>query len=71
MSEKMESTHTDGEWEVVRAHFDAVLATYVDLLNVPGVAAIPAIQITFTPLLRRYQSGERSDSLYDAMMEVE
>lgn len=57
----------DKEWERVKAHFDAMRQAYVSA----GAVGQPALFITFAPLLARYERGERSQELYDAMAAVE
>lgn len=59
------------DWEKAREHFDAVVKEYQDLEGTPGVNTTFALRITFDPLRMRFNRGERSRSLYDAMMSVE
>lgn len=62
---------TEQEWVRAKEHFDAIMRTYTELVGTPGVAVGPALMLTFEPLLRRYNSGERTQELYDEMMGVE
>lgn len=62
---------SDEEWIEAKDHFDSHMRIYQDLLGKPGVATGPALMVTFEPLLRRYNSGERSRDLYEAMLGVE
>jgi hypothetical protein len=59
------------DWEVAKGHFDAIRAEYESLQGVPGVNTTLALQLTFEPLEVRYNRGERSRDLFDAMMSVE
>lgn len=62
---------TQEEWAEAKAHFDYVMSEYVALVGEPGVMVGPALMITFEPLLRRYNIGERTRELYDEMMAVQ
>jgi len=59
------------EWTNAYLHFDGVRKTYEALVDVPGVNTKAALEIVFKPLAERYENGERSEELYDAMMNVE
>lgn len=61
---------TKMDWEKAKAHFDEVRKQYQDLEGKPGVNTSFALHFTFTPLARRFNSGERTKELYDEMMEV-
>lgn len=67
----MDDEITTEQWEQAKAHFDAVWGEYIDLQGTPGVNVGLAIAITFMPLSRRFEQGERSRELYDEMMVVE
>ncbi len=58
-------------WEEARRHFGAVRERYQDLEGTPGVNTTLALRVTFDPLSIRYNKGERSRDLYDAMMATE
>ena len=58
------------DWEKAKAHFDEVRKQYQDLEGKPGVNTSMALRFTFDPLARRFNSGERTQELYDEMMEV-
>lgn len=62
---------TPEEWEAAKRHFDEVFEEYKKLLGQPGVNTSLAIMLGFDPLLRRYNSGERTPELYQEMLSVE
>lgn len=66
-----ETPLTDDDWRAAKAHFDDVKQQYADLLGHPRVNVVPALRLTFEPLERRYNSGERTRALYDEMRSVE
>lgn len=59
------------DWIRAKGHFDEIHKRYLDLIGVPGVNVTFALMMTFSPLLERYNKGERSQDLYDAMISVE
>lgn len=59
------------DWEAAYAHFMYYMEMYRSMLGQPDVMVGPALMVVFEPLLRRYNSGERSQKLYDEMMGVE
>lgn len=59
------------DWEKAKKNFDRVRKQYQDLEGMIGVNTSFALRITFDPLAKRYNSGERSEELYQEMMEVE
>lgn len=67
----MKTTTTQLDWHAAKAHFDAVRQQYRDLEGTPGVNTTLALRLTFDPLARRYNSGERTADLYEEMMAVE
>lgn len=64
-------TITDEQWATAKRHFDEVKAQYVDLMGMPGVSVGPALMVTFEPLARRFNKGERSPELYQQLLSVE
>lgn len=58
-------------WDHAKAHFDEVRQQYLDLEGVPGVNTTLALRLTFDPLAKRYNAGERTQALYDAMLGVQ
>ncbi len=58
-------------WDEAKRHFDKIRKRYQDLEGTPRVNTTIALRITFDPLSIRYDSGERSQALYDAMLSVE
>jgi hypothetical protein len=61
---------TEKEWEAAKAHFDEVVSDYVELIDTPGVNVNFALAHVFKPLIARYNEGERTDNLYESMLEV-
>lgn len=59
------------DWKLAKYHFDGIRQVYLDLEGTPGVNTTLALHFTFTPLAMRYNCGERTQELYDAMMAVE
>lgn len=59
------------DWEKAKKHFDTIRGHYQDLEGVKGVKTTIGLRIVFDPLAKRYESGERSQELYDEMMAVE
>lgn len=62
---------TEKQWAEAKERFDYHMNLYKELLGQPGVMTGPALMLTFEPLLRRYNAGERTRELYDEMMGVE
>ncbi len=62
---------TKEQWVAAKAHFDAVRKQYQDLEGTPGVNTTLALRLTFDPLARRYNSGERSLELYSEFISAE
>jgi len=58
------------DWDKAKEHFDYVRKQYQDLEGVVGVNTTLALRITFDPLAKRYNSGERSEELYNDMLSV-
>lgn len=56
---------TPEQWQAAWQHLDEYTAMYEAIPT-----GIFALQITFYPLRKRYQQGERTPELYMAMMEV-
>jgi hypothetical protein len=67
----MDNNISTEEWEKAKKHTETILEYYKELIGVPGVNTTIAITFVFEPLLRRYNSGERTQELYDEMMSVE
>ena len=68
-----EITHpaqTEIDWPKAKEHFDDIRKQYQDLEGMPGVNTSLDLRVTFDPLAVRYNSGERTKELYEAMMEV-
>jgi len=58
------------DWDRAKEHFDEVRNQYQDLEGVPGVNTSMALRLSFDPLAKRYNSGERTSELYEEMMGV-
>ncbi len=56
---------SDLNWTEAERHFNEVVQQYEEI----GPAAFFALS-TFRPLRARFQSGERTKELYDAMMDL-
>ena len=67
----MTETIFDVMWAGAKVHFDQVQAQYEALQSEPGVNTSFALMYVFAPLERRFESGERTQELYDEMMSVE
>ena len=58
------------DWEKAKKHFDEVRQDYMDLEGCPGVNTTLALRLTFDPISKRYNRGERTKDLHDEMMAV-
>lgn len=58
-------------WDEAKTHFDEIRKLYQDLEGMPGVNTSLGLRLTFDPLSRRYNSGERTKELHEQMMAVE
>ena len=58
------------DWKFAKKHFDEVKQQYDDLVGVQGVNVTFALTMTFYPLLKRYNEGERTEELYKEMLAV-
>jgi len=61
----------DLDWEKAKEHLDEITDRYKRLVGVPGVNTSLALTLVMYPLLRRFNSGERTQELYNEMLEVE
>lgn len=59
------------KWDKVKEHFDKVRKIYQEIEGKSGVNTTIALRTVFDPLAKRYNNGERTKELYDAMNEVE
>lgn len=57
-------------WKKTKEYFDGVHKAYKDLRGTPGVNVDFALRHVFEPLVKRYDSGERTKKLFDEMMDV-
>jgi hypothetical protein len=62
---------TDKQWESVKTRTDKLREAYLMLGQLPNANVNFALQMVIDPLLKRYDSGERTQSLFDEMMELE
>ena len=58
-------------WEEAKRHFDETYDNYLSLVGMPGVNVNFALRLVLDPLLARYNTGERTEELYNAMLGVE
>ncbi len=58
---------TDEQWQAAYDYLQGVRKMYVEI----GASGTLALTITLNPLVMRYESGERSEGLYDEMRAVE
>jgi hypothetical protein len=58
------------EWDKAKQHLETVLGYYKELIGQPGVNVFFGLAYLDT-LMKRYLSGERTQELYDEMMESE
>lgn len=58
-------------WKTAKDHFDKKRKEYQDLEGMPGVNTSFALRFVFDPLAVRYNNGERTQELYDAMVGTE
>lgn len=54
-------------WESAKEHFDEYFQQYRELPNYAGTLGII---LTFNPIQKRYENGERTPELFSAMMAV-
>ena len=59
------------DWNKAKKHFDYIRQQYLDLEGVAMVNTTMALRIGFDPLAKRYNSGERTEELYEKMLAVE
>jgi hypothetical protein len=59
------------DWEKAKLHFDDVRREYQELEGKPGINTTGALRLTFDPLAIRYNGGERTQELFELMMNVE
>lgn len=62
---------TENEWTEAKEHLDEVIREYKNLQGMPGVNVNFALTLVLNPLLNRFNSGERTDELYESMMNTE
>ncbi len=62
---------TDREWSRAVEHALNVQGQYISLMGLSGAMVGPALMLAVEPVLRRYNGGERTDDLYEAMMALE
>jgi hypothetical protein len=66
----MQTDESTLDWKAAHRHVLEIMGHYLDLLDEPQVNVQFALSITFFPLLVRYINGERTQTLYEEMMEV-
>lgn len=58
---------SESQWEEAKAYLDMMITAYQAI----GFAGAFGLALTLMPLKKRYDSGERTQELYDAIMEIE
>lgn len=58
------------DWEKAKQHFDEIRSMYQAMEGRPGVNTTMALRLTFDPLAKRYNAGERSEDLFEEMSSV-
>ena len=59
------------DWEKAKKNFDEVRQTYQDLEGLPGINTTLALRGVFDSLAKRYNNEERTQELYDEMINCE
>lgn len=59
------------DWEKAIKHFERTRQSYLDLQGMPGVNVNLALNFVFQPLMVRLHDGERTQELFDEIMELE
>jgi len=67
----LETKPRELDWSIPKSHFDGVKKFYLEKPEVLGIFTALALEAVLRPLAERYENGERSEELYDAMMAVE
>lgn len=62
---------TDEQWGKARIYFDSIYNGYKARLGVPGICVDYTTEYVLKPLLKRFEDGERSEELFNAMQNVE
>lgn len=57
---------SESKWEEAKAYLDMMIMAYQEI----GSAGTFGLAFSLYPLKRRYDSGERTQDLYDAIMTV-
>jgi len=55
------------DWKKAINYLEEVAKNYIEI----GAAGQPALMITIFPLRTRYEKGERTEDLYNSIMELE
>jgi hypothetical protein len=58
---------SDEAWEAVENYLNAMIAEYVAI----GQFGVLGLQVTLLPLKKRLDAGERSEELYNEIMDCE
>lgn len=59
------------DWDAAKSHFDSTMQIYEDLVGISGLVVGLEWMDVFIPLLKRFNSGERTKELYEEMLAVE
>lgn len=58
---------TEQQWTEAKAHLDECRIAFTEI----GVSGFMGLTVILNPLLMRYEKGERTQVLYDEIMECE
>ena len=61
----------DEEWKSAKEYLDERKKNYLELSHLPGINVSFVCNMVIAPLRARFNAGERSQDLYDAMLAVE
>lgn len=59
------------EWNRAEKRVREIARQYGSLAGTPGVNTMPALTLVINPLLRRFEDGERTEALYQEMMNLD
>ena len=62
---------TDKQWKSAKTRLDGLREAYILFEQLPTASTSVALQEVIEPALKRYNDGERSQTLYDEMIGIE
>lgn len=65
-----DNTQIQLDWQRVQKHLEMIESEYNQLLGMPGVNVMLAINFVIQPLRGRFNRGERTAELYREIMEL-